>query len=109
MNHAEFQAAQDKASTTAALDFQAKYDEALTKAAIGVYILMKSGMPPEHQLDDIHTFMQMTANGLNMTVRTITQDVHERYHSIPLENLEKLSIQPRFQPPVDLPRLKHVD
>ena len=59
-----------------------KYHEAITKATIGVHIIIKSGMDLAQVNEDIRTTTYMLADGIQMDRETVRKDVMSAYHQL---------------------------
>ncbi len=63
-------------------EFNHKYREAITKAAVGVHIIMESGMMLDEINEDIETSTNMLADGIQMDRQTVRKDVMSTYYQL---------------------------
>lgn len=63
-------------------EFNRQYQEGVTKAAVGVHIIIESGMDLCQINDDIRTLTTVLAEGIHLNVNAVRSDVMSAYRQL---------------------------
>jgi len=75
-------------------DFEERYNQGITKTAIGIYIIREAGREMKHTDDMIETSVcvlcNLLADNINISRETVYNDAHLAYNNLPSHYIIKL-------------------